>query len=302
MERSAELQHALDELHRLTGVRMDIRADSEEERMFAIRQAKALCSAYKEKYNANYFLLNLMTSAAQDYDIGERAMRLHIRSEQPRVLFLLDSKHGFEETVVEILKHLFPLQRKIYFIPVNANQLAVLYPLDEKAGVSDIEELACMMIDTLGAEALVRIQLSYSDIFQNLTGLSEAYRQAALALKVGKIFYAEQTIFPFDKLGAGRLIYRLPEDVCKAFLMEVIGDIDLEWMVSETLPALDKFFQNNLNIAETARQLHMHRNTLIYRLEQIEKRTGLDLRQFEDAMTFKIAMMVMNYLHSSERA
>ena len=260
MEQSQELSKALEELTRATGIALDIHIQpeaSKEKIDESIRQIRSLCAAYKEKYNKNYFLLNLMTGTAQDCEISERAARLHIRAVKPRYLFLLESSKKMDETVTEVLKQLFPFQEKIYIVPVNEFQLAML-----------------------------------------LHALPSAYKQTALALRVGKLFYSEQSVFPFNKLGIGRLLHELPEKLCEDFLFEIFGDITSEHLDKDTLAAIDKFFQNNLNIAETARQLHMHRNTLIYRLEQVEKRTGLDLRQFEDAMTFKIAIMILNYLQS----
>lgn len=301
MDQSQELSKALEELTRTTGITLDIhirQEASKEEIDEAIRQVRSLCIAYKEKYNKNYFLLNLMTGTTQDYDISERAARLHIRAVKPRYLFLLESKKKMDDIVAEVLKQLFPYQEKIYLVPVNENQLALLYPVKEGCTIEDIHNLAHTMIDTLSMEALTHVQIAYSDLVPDLYSLSSAYKQTALALKVGKLFYSEQSVFPFNKLGVGRLIHELPEKPCEDFLFEVLGDITSEQLDKDTLDAIDKFFQNNLNIAETARQLHMHRNTLIYRLEQIEKRTGLDLRQFEDAMTFKIAIMILNYLQS----
>ena len=259
MEQSQELSKALEELTRATGIALDIHIQpeaSKEKIDESIRQIRSLCAAYKEKYNKNYFLLNLMTGTAQDCEISERAARLHIRAVKPRYLFLLESSKKMDETVTEVLKQLFPLQ------------------------------------------ALTHVQIAYSDLIPDLHALPSAYKQTALALRVGKLFYSEQSVFPFNKLGIGRLIHELPEKLCEDFLFEIFGDITSEHLDKDTLAAIDKFFQNNLNIAETARQLHMHRNTLIYRLEQVEKRTGLDLRQFEDAMTFKIAIMILNYLQS----
>ena len=148
-------------------------------------------------------------------------------------------------------------------------------------------------------EALTSVQIAYSRIFYTLNDLANAFRETGLALKVGKLFAVGQNIFAYNKLGIGRLIYRLPKDLCHNFLSEVFGDEIPEHLDSELMTVIERFLQNNLNIAETARQLHMHRNTLIYRLEQIEKQTGLDLRHFEDAMTFKIAVMVLNYLQSA---
>ena len=289
MEQSQELSKALEELTRATGIALDIHIQpeaSKEKIDESIRQIRSLCAAYKEKYNKNYFLLNLMTGTAQDCEISERAARLHIRAVKPRYLFLLESSKKMDETVTEVLKQLFPFQEKIYLVPVNEFQLAMLYPVKDGCTSEDIHDLAHTMIDTLSMEALTHVQIAYSD------------KQTALALRVGKLFYSEQSVFPFNKLGIGRLIHELPEKLCEDFLFEIFGDITSEHLDKDTLAAIDKFFQNNLNIAETARQLHMHRNTLIYRLEQVEKRTGLDLRQFEDAMTFKIAIMILNYLQS----
>lgn len=301
MEQSQELSKALEELTRATGIALDIHIQpeaSKEKIDESIRQIRSLCAAYKEKYNKNYFLLNLMTGTAQDCEISERATRLHIRAVKPRYLFLLESSKKMDETVTEVLKQLFPFQEKIYLVPVNEFQLAMLYPVKDGCTSEDIHDLAHTMIDTLSMEALTHVQIAYSDLIPDLHALPSAYKQTALALRVGKLFYSEQSVFPFNKLGIGQLIHELPEKLCEDFLFEIFGDITSEHLDKDTLAAIDKFFQNNLNIAETARQLHMHRNTLIYRLEQVEKRTGLDLRQFEDAMTFKIAIMILNYLQS----
>lgn len=305
MEQSLELSKAMDELTRATGITLDIHIPpeaSDDEMAEAIRQVRSLCTAYKEKYNKNYFLLNLMTGTSVDFDITERASRLHIRAVKPRYLFLLESQKKMDDTVIEVLKQLFPYQEKIYLVPVNDYQLALLYPIKEGCSVEDIHNLAHTMIDTLSMEALIHVQIAYSDLIPDLHSLSEAYRQTALALRVGKLFYSERAVFPFNKLGIGRLIHELPKNLCADFLLEIFGDMSPDLFDKDTLTAIDKFFQNNLNIAETARQLHMHRNTLIYRLEQIEKKTGLDLRQFEDAMTFKIAIMILNYLQSERNA
>ena len=161
-----------------------------------------------------------------------------------------------------------------------------------------MRQVARMIVDTLNMEALTQVHLSYSSVIETLAELSGAFKETSLALKVGKLFYPEQTIFPYNELGIGRLIYQLPVTLCENFLKEIFGEEVPETLDEETSVTISRFFQNNLNIAETSRQLHMHRNTLIYRLEQIQKRTGLDLRNFEDAMTFKIATMVMNYLHT----
>lgn len=193
---------------------------------------------------------------------------------------------------------MFPAQTKTYLVPIAEDTLALLRPVRTGETGADSRRIARTIVDTLNTEALAQVQLAYSFMFKNLMDLPEAFRETSLALKVGKLFYSEQTVFPYNELGIGRLIYQLPVSLCENFLKEIFGPDVPEAFDEETLGTVNRFFQNNLNIAETSRQLHMHRNTLIYRLEQIQKRTGLDIRLFEDAMTFKIAIMVLNYLQS----
>ena len=297
MEHTQELEKALAELKRITGITVDVTASTPEEAENALTQIRCLCTAYREKYNKADFLKGLMTGGIPAYDIAERAARLHISPDERRVLFLLEAKE-IDDAVTEILKSLFPAQTKTYLVPVAENSLAILRPVRSGEDGTDSRKIARMIVDTLNTEALAQVKLAYSFIFDSLPGLPEAFRETGLALRVGRLFYSEQTIFPYNELGIGRLIYQLPVSLCENFLKELFGPDIPSSFDEETLGTVNRFFQNNLNIAETSRQLHMHRNTLIYRLEQIEKHTGLDIRLFEDAMTFKVAIMVLNYLQS----
>ena len=297
MEQTQELEKALNELKRITGLSLDISDRSDMEAEQALQQIRCLCTAYKEKYNKSDFLQSLMLNGIPSYDVHERAARLHIVSEEKRVLFLLDAKSP-DDAVSEILKNLFPSQTRTYLVPVSESSLAVLRPVKADEDPASMRKIASTIVDTLNTEALAHVQIAYSSVIESLTDLAGAFRETSLALKVGKLFYSEQTVFPYNELGIGRLIYQLPVSLCESFLQEIFGDDIPDRFDEDTTATINKFLQNNLNIAETSRQLHMHRNTLIYRLEQIQKRTGLDLRLFEDAMTFKIATMVMNYLHT----
>lgn len=297
MEHTQELEKALQELRRITGISLNITPETPEQEAHALSQIRCLCTAYKEKYNKSDFLQSLMTGGIPSYDIHDRASRLHINADEKRVLFLLESKAA-DDAAAEILKNLFPSQTKTYLVPVSVNTTAILRPLRPGERPDDMRSVARTIIDTLNTEALAHVCLSYSSAIDTLASLPEAFRETSLALKVGKLFYSEQTIFPYNELGIGRLIYQLPVSLCESFLKEIFGSDIPDSFDDDTTVTINRFFQNNLNIAETSRQLHMHRNTLIYRLEQIQKRTGLDLRLFEDAMTFKIATMVINYLHT----
>ncbi|MBO5460892.1 MAG: helix-turn-helix domain-containing protein [Ruminococcus sp.] len=296
MTRQPELTSVLSELKKLTGVSLEIKTNSPDDTRQAAIQLQRLCAAYKEKYDKTHFLKNILYNNISAYDINEQALKLHINPEDLRILFLLEIKNSPDDTIIAILRHLFPSQTGIYIIPVSDTKLVLLYPISDcDIASEELIQIAHSMIDTLNMEALASVQASCSLPIQHLSQLSKAFEQATLALNVGKLFNSEQNVFLYNRLGIGRLIYQLPISVCDDFLHEIFADEIPDALETDLSSTIDRFLQNNLNIAETARQLHMHRNTLIYRLEQIKKRTGLDLRNFEDAMTFKTAIMVMNY-------
>lgn len=298
MEYSTSLYSALNELKRITGIKLEVTADNAQDEERALAQIRCLCTAYKEKYNKNHFLKTLMTGNISSIEAAEHAARLHIAPEERRILFLLEKKGPLDDTVMEILKNLFPSQTKSYLVPMSDCCLAILRPVKSNESKQELSQVAHMIVDTLNMEALTQVRVAYSAVMEHLTELDTAWQETSLALKVGKLFYSEQNVFPHDRLGIGRLVYRLPIPICEGFLKEVFGNDIPDALDEETTATINRFLQNNLNIAETSRQLHMHRNTLIYRLDQVEKRTGLDLRKFEDAMTFRIASLVMNYLQT----
>lgn len=298
MENRQELDRALSELKKITGLSLDMQADNPEDLEHALTQLHCLTNAYKEKYNKNHFLQSLMTDTIPAFDIYERATRLHIEAELPRVLFLVETKSIPDDTIFEVLKHLFPSQSKTSLVSMGGKHIAILRPVKSGELAEDFNRIAHIIVDTLNTEALTSAQAAYSGRMESLLELPTAFRETNLALQVGRLFYSGQNVFPYNQLGIGRLIYQLPVSLCERFLHEIYGEDIPKAFDEEATATINKFFQNNLNIAETARQLHMHRNTLIYRLEQIEKRTGLDIRRFEDAMTFKIAAMVINYLQT----
>lgn len=302
MNYSPELTRALETLRQITGITMQVKAETPEEEELALTQIRCICSAYQEKYSRTHFLQGAITGTLSSYEILERAPHFHISVEEPRVLFLIKGKNGLDESAQEVLKNLLPIRPKAFLVPLAEDCIALLRSVKASEPEHTVRRTAHAIIDTLNTEALTSAQVAYSGTFEALTDCQAAYKSAYLALKVGSLFYAEQRVFPYNELGIGCLIYQLPPDVCVSFLHELFGsDIPVS-LDEETNAVANRFLQNNLNIAETSRQLHMHRNTLIYRLDQIQKRIGLDLRVFEDAMTFKIASMVMNYLQTERNS
>lgn len=296
MTENQELLLALKELKKITGMTFEVNADNEEELNFAIHQIQCLCTAYKEKYNKIFFLQSILNEKISAPEICKQAPKFHISLEEPRALYLIETKKRFDDTAQSILKHMFPNQTGAYLIPVSETELVLLNPCNLTTSFKEQAlYVAHSIIDTLNMEAMITVKVSCSLMFQTLSELPLAFQQAKTTLKIGKAFHLEQNTFFYDQLGIDRLVYHLPLSVCDEFLNEIWDNHVPDSLDAELYSTISCFMQNNLNIAETARQLHMHRNTLIYRIEKIQTQTGLDIRKFEDAMTFKIAVMVMNY-------
>ena len=202
---------------------------------------------------------------------------------------------------MELLKGMFSPQMGDYITAVDENSVILIKSLKSDSSPEALAEVAETIVAMLNVEAMLNAKVAYGTVVQELKDVSKSYKEAKMALDVGKIFYEEKSIVAYDMLGIGRLIYQLPINLCRIFIDEIFrdelpGDLD-----DETLMTINKFFENNLNVSETARQLFVHRNTLVYRIEKIQKSTGLDLRNFEDALTFKIALMVVNYMKYLDR-
>ena len=259
--------------------------DSSEEYMIgkiAVSNIQNLITAYKERFDRNNFFQNLILDNLLLVDIYNRAKKLHIEIQKPRVVLLLEIPAGKENYAMEFLKSMFSAQSGDY----------VTY-----AEVVEVAETTVAMMNT---EAMINVRVAYGTIVEELKDVSKSYKEAKMALDVGKIFYAEKTVTAYSTLGIGRLIYQLPINLCEMFIEEIFGGKVPEELDEETLTTINTFLENNLNVSETSRQLYVHRNTLLYRLEKLEKYTGLDIRIFDDALTLKIALMVVRYMRYLE--
>lgn len=262
----------------------------------AVCQIQNLIIAYKERFDRNNFFQNLLLDNLLLVDIYNRAKKLHLEVSAPRVIFLVESKGEKDGIVAELLKGMFSEQNGDYITAVDENNVILIKGLQNEETYEDLKHLAETIADMVGTEAMMNVKVSFGTIVSELKGVSKSYKEAKMALDVGKIFYAEKHVIGYNTLGIGRLIYQLPVNLCRIFIQEIFGDdIPGEWD-EETLTTIQKFFENNLNVSETSRQLFVHRNTLVYRIEKLQKSTGLDIRVFDDALTFKIALMVVNYM------
>ena len=262
----------------------------------AASQIQALVIAYKEKIDRNSFFQNLILDNMLLVDIYNRAKKLRIEVGAPRVIYLIESQDEKDGMVMELLKGMFTSQTGDYVTAVDENNVILIKSVEADASVKSLEHVAETIVDMISAEAMSNVRVSIGTVVQELKDISKSYKEAKMAMDVGKIFYAENPVAAYHALGIGRLIYQLPVNLCKMFIEEIFGDKIPTELDDETLNTLNKFFENNLNVSETARQLYVHRNTLVYRIERIQESTGLNLRTFDDALTFKIAMMVEAYV------
>lgn len=262
----------------------------------AVCQIQNLIIAYKERFDRNNFFQNLLLDNLLLVDIYNRAKKLHIEAAVPRAVYLVETRTEHDSIITELLKGMFSAQAGDYITAVDESSVILIKSLESDSSAEALEGVAHTIVDMINTEAMLNVRVAYGTVVQELKDVSKSYKEAKMALDVGKIFYAEKNVAAYSALGIGRLIYQLPVNLCKIFIEEIFGENVPTDLDEETLNTLNKFFENNLNVSETSRQLFVHRNTLVYRIEKIQKSTGLDLRSFDDALTFKIALMVVNYM------
>lgn len=262
-------------------------------------QMRHLAESLEEQYDRNHFIQNLLLGNLLSADIYMQAKRLHI-SPAKRVVFVIDTGGKPNDVVLDLVRNLSDIQSGDFVTNIDEHDVILVKDVshvsDERLE-SRLQEVASRLADNLHMEAMIRVRVGYGNPVEQINELTGSYQEARMALSVAKEFYAEYDTISYGKLGIGRLIYQLPMSLCEMYIREVFGDkipdvLDDE----ESMSTISIFFQNNLNISETARQLYVHRNTLVYRLERIEKSIGLDIRKFDDAMTFRIAVMVLSHM------
>ncbi len=255
-------------------------------------QIQNLLIAYKERYDKDNFIKNLLLDNLLLVDIYTRAKKLHIDNNVKRVVYLIETSVDKDINIVEIVRSIFPAKVKDFVTAVDEKNIILVKEIKDE----NIEKVAHMIVDTLNAETMSKVYVAIGTTVSDLKDVSRSYKEAKMALEVGRIFGSEKYVVNYEKLGIGRLIYQLPIPLCRMFIKEVLHGMSIEEFDEETLTTVNKFFENNLNVSETSRQLYIHRNTLVYRLDKLQKQTGLDLRNFDDAITFKITLMVSKYM------
>ena len=263
-------------------------------------QIQSLLVAYKERYDKDNFIKNLLLDNLLLVDIYSRAKKLYIPVDAQRVVLIIECSAGREDNILEQMRPVFGNNNRDFITAVDENNVIIVKALTENDEMKEIEHYTANLTEWLETEGYSESRISYGTIVQEIKEVSRSYKEAKMAMDVGKIFFDERRVIAYSELGIGRLIYQLPIPLCKMFIREIFGGKSPDDFDEETLTTISKFFENSLNVSETSRQLFIHRNTLVYRLDKLQKSTGLDLRVFEDAITFKIALMVVKYMKYME--
>jgi carbohydrate diacid regulator len=263
-------------------------------------QIQSLLVAYKERFDKDNFIKNLLLDNLLLVDIYSRAKKLHIQSDTKRVAMIIECAGGRDSNVLELTRTC--AQNGTDFVTeVDEDNVIVVKDVSEIQRPQEIAKAAEDILQNLEGEGLTGVRIAYGTVVGEIKEVSRSYKEAKMALDVSKIFFEDSSVIAFSELGIGRLIYQLPIPLCKMFIREIFKNKTPDEFDQETLTTINKFFENSLNVSETSRQLFIHRNTLVYRLDKLQKSTGLDLRVFEDAITFKIALMVVKYMKYMEQ-
>ena len=267
-------------------------------------QIQSLLVAYKERFDKDNYIKNLLLDNMLLVDIYTRAKKLHIENNVARVVYYIEPNNDKDTTIsiIDVVRNLYPAKGKDFITAVDEKHIILVKDVSEDTSRKGIEKTAKILTDMLGSEVMGRVRVAIGSVVTDLKDISRSYKEAKMASEVGKIFYEDKSIINYNWLGIGRLIYQLPLSLCSMYIDEIFTDVKVEDLDEEMLATINKFFQNSLNISETSRQLYIHRNTLVYRLDKLLKTTGLDIRVFDDAITFKIALMVAKYMKYLENS
>ncbi|MCD8157164.1 MAG: helix-turn-helix domain-containing protein [Clostridiales bacterium] len=262
-------------------------------------QIQNLLIAYKERFDKDNFIKNLLLDNLLLVDIYNRAKKLHIETDARRVVYIIETDHDKDGNELDRVRSIFEGKVQDFVTAVDERHIIVVKEVGDADSLEELNKTAEVIYGLFKGDPSVHV--AFGTVVNEIKEVSRSYKEARMALDVGKIFFEDRNIVAYATLGIGRLIYQLPIPLCKMFIKETFEGKSPDELDDETLTTINKFFENSLNISETSRQLYIHRNTLVYRLDKLQKSTGLDLRVFEDAITFKIALMVVKYMKYMEK-
>lgn len=261
-----------------------------------VNQFENMIHLYERRVDRNRFFQQLILDNLLLVDVHSQAKKMSLDVNARRMVFVVEPKKKGDNILLETMKGIYDSGKKDVVTSVDESHIILIKTLAKSDTYEDVNKIAKTIVDTLSMEAMVQVRVAYGSVIEELKDVSKCYKEASMALDVGRIFYAHKEVLAYNELGIGRLIHQLPYSLCEMFLDEVFHGNAIEQFDKETLATVNAFFENDLNISETARKMYLHRNTLGYRLDKIQKTTGLDVKKFEDALTFKIALMVSDHM------
>jgi len=255
---------------------------------------------FEENHDKRTFVKSIIFENILPGDIYLRAKELRFAPDVTRGVLVIRLETTTNATALELLQEAFPDKQHDFVISTSDTDIVLVKEMQPDGDIKSLSKLAEMIQQKIADEFSVKSMIGIGTPARHLRELAYRYKEALVSIEIGKVFESEKSIINYETLGIGRLIYQLPTTLCEIFLSEVFKRNPIEALDQETLFTIDKFFENSLNVSETSRKLFVHRNTLVYRLEKIRKITGLDLREFDHAIIFKVALMVKKYLMSQE--
>ncbi len=184
-------------------------------------QIQNLLVAYKERYDKDNFIKNLLLDNLLLVDIYNRAKKLHIETDVRRVVFLIETKVEKDNSALETVRSLFSAKTKDFITAVDEKNIILVKELKSNETYEDLGKTAKILLDMLNTEAMTQVHIAFGTIVNELKDVSRSYKEAKMALDVGKIFYSTRNVVAYSNLGIGRLIYQLPLPLCKMFIREI---------------------------------------------------------------------------------
>ena len=294
MDYGRQVDELLEELAQSTGIQFEIAENKNSDEATAKTLSK-LVRRFKGDSSRGYFFQQFLLGELTSEEVLRKRKSLRLERNAPWVLFLVHFKQPYEEYVVKMLSSLFSAASD-YVVEIDPVHIALIRQTRLILSDEKLSEIAVSIVDLLSTEAMLSVHVAYDRVCKEFGLLKQAFTNCQMALKIGTLFHSSSNVIGYHDLGIGKLVYSLPKDICREYLEDHLNGFDFATLDRETQNTISVFFGSGLSIAETARSLYIHRNTLVYRLDKFEKQSGLDIRHFEDAVTCQIAMLMTEYL------
>ncbi len=283
-----EIQDLLTKLNIKTGLHLEISEQNVDDDT-SLRLQELLLSV-KDHAGRDLFWQNLLLGQLSREETVLLSRRFHIDMSARRVLFLVAFLDTVSDVTRSMLKTITTGRDEV--LSLDERHIAII----KIPGDSDMDTWAYSLSDMISSEAMVSSMIAYDDPVEDINMLPDSYKNCEAALRLAGLLHADKKVVSCDRLAFEKLLYSVGQEDALDFLRRTVTGIDMSAIDNEMKNTITTLFENELNIADTAKALFIHRNTLVYRLEKFQKQTGLDLKKFDDAVICKTAF-VLSELH-----